>query len=450
MRLVVKVHTSEQVLRLCILLGLCLLRLLRDVHSSENICRLLLSLLRRLIVWSVHEIEGVFRLWWRLESLRLRLLLLLRHVVRLVNETKWGLVILLWLINLHSTKHIWLLSLSLSLLLRLIHETKSVLLLRLLLIRIISKKIHKTCRSLITLSLLLRRLLLLSLNLWLSGCFEVLSISRFRCWHKPSWCWFHWFRARGLFLLLFFLLFFLSLFLNLFGSDLLLFLFGCVGVITVVFGDTTWVRRVTVLSWLLFLLLFIGLGGNALILGVRIVSVAAKLILVVVTHLVYIFRTEASVFLSGVLSRSRCCWSHWLVVHTTSRAPHLPLVRTARVRKSHELLSGWFREFSLVLELSWLIDQLDQPVSFISELDSLLYSLLIFKFEISELSEFVAIIFDILHNSGGSIFHQVIHDMDWLRNPFPFLRFALKLFPKVLHYDLVVIPRQTSKINIKK
>jgi len=72
-----------------------------------------------------HEVESILRLWWSLEPCWLRLLLLLRRITLLINETKRRLSILLRLIDLHTSKHI---RLSLSLRLLLIHETKCILL----------------------------------------------------------------------------------------------------------------------------------------------------------------------------------------------------------------------------------------------------------------------------------------------------------------------------------
>jgi len=94
------------------------------------------------------------------------------------------------------------------------------------------------------------------------------------------------------------------------------------------------------------------------------------------------------------------------------------------------------------LELAWLCNKLTKASGLVPELSPLFDSICLLEDKVLECSDLVEVILDILDYSRSPVLHEIVHDMKCLGDTTPLLGFALKLFPQMLHYHLVVLPKR--------
>ena len=107
-----------------------------------------------------------------------------------------------------------------------------------------------------------------------------------------------------------------------------------------------------------------------------------------------------------------------------------------------ELFSGLPSEFSLLLKLLWVAQELTNGASPITDTLATVGPILR-EVEILEGPHLIEVILDLLNASGGPVFDKVLHRMQGLVDSAPLFRWTVQLFPKMLHDLSVVVPKQT-------
>lgn len=161
----------------------------------------------------------------------------------------------------------------------------------------------------------------------------------------------------------------------------------------------------TPLSWL---------RDCTLSLGIRIISTSpSKLVRIIVTHFGDVLTSKATVFF--LVSRLI------ITTHLSLRATIHPrcllntslstILHASRGRNAHEFLTGLLREFPFILQLTWIVNKLQQSLNFVSQLYSLFKPVWFFIGEIFECSDFVKIIFNVLDYTRCTIFDKIVHNV---------------------------------------